>query len=570
MHRTRRTALLAPLLLLLLTTLACRANPFRDEPPTPTPAPAPAAAAPSPAPGGPLVFTQAVAQDADLFNPLLTTNPTSRDVLGKILPRLVGQDPLTGAPAPTELAEAWQWSPDGRTITFTLRSGVIWSDGVVVTSRDVGYTYAALASPEVASPLASLAAPIESIELPTPRSLVVTLAAPDCSALQSLMLPVLPSHRFATDFGDLRTSAFNRAPSVGAGPFLYAGRDEDARIDLVRNPDYWKGAPVIERYALLVIPDATQRLLRASEGSVNLALEVPGERTVLSAGQSKIVGLLRDGYSLLVMNLADPQAPQPGQDGAGALIPQTPHPILGDARVRQAIARGVNVPALVAEVYGADAAPLTGYILPTIPWAAESLPPYGYDLDAAKRLLEEAGWVAGETGYRARDGVPLQLTIITNDDNPRRVLLGERLVRAFQALGIDTRFDALPFAEASARVLGQEYDLAIVGYEGLGADPGPLEFWHSRADAPGSGLNVTSYQSAAVDRLLDEARAIPGCDTGQRGIRYRAVQQRIYDDVPALLLSGQLTHVAVPLRWPNVRPQPWSVDYNVETWVRNE
>lgn len=571
MKRPRLAPLLRLIMLLGLSALACRANPFRSEPePTPVPT-APAAqipaAIPTPAPVG-RSFTEAVPEDADLFNPLLTTNATSLDVIGKILPRLVGQDPVSGLPVPSELAETWLWSPDGRTITFTLRSGVTWSDGVVVTSRDVGFTYAALASPDVRSPLAALAAPLESIALPDARTLVVTLAAPDCSALQSLQLPVLPSHLFAAGFADIATNPFNTAPTVGAGPFLFAGREPGARIDLVRNEGYWKGAPAIERYSLLVIPDAIQRAARAGDGSVDLAMEVPGDRTIVSAGPSRTIALLRDGYSMLVMNLADPRAPEPGQDLAGALLAQTPHPVLGDARVRQALAQGLNIPQIVAEVYGADAAPLLSYVLPTIPWAFESLAPYPYDLGAARQLLDDAGWTdADGNGYRERGDQRLQLAMLTNNDNPRRVTLGERLTRALQDLGVDVRFDALPFDAASEAVLEQRYDLAIVGYEGLGADPGPLEFWHSRADVPGSGLNLSSSQSAAVDRLLDEARSIPGCDMGQRGVRYRAVQQRIHEDVPALLLSGQLEHIAIPTDWQNVLPQPWSIDYNVETWA---
>ncbi len=562
------------ILLPLLVALLLAACGDRPEPATPTPPPSPTAtvtaptATPTP---GPLLFAEAVAQDADLFNPLLTTNPTSLGVLRLLLPRLVGQEPQTGLPAPTELAESWSWAPDARTITFTLRSGVTWSDGTPVTSRDAGFTYAALAAPALQSPLAHLAAPLESLALPDDRTLVLRLRAPDCSALQSLMLPLLPSHLFADDFGDLRTNAFNRAPGVGAGPFLYQGRDEGARIDLVRNPAHWKGAPQIERYTLLVVPAAADRLAQADMGAVQLAHEVPGEGgagAAATAGAAQTVSLLRDGYSLLALNLADPAAPQPGRDAAGAPLAQPPHPILGDVRVRRALALGVELRALVVQAYGADAAPLTSYVLPTLPWAAADLPPYRFDPEAAQQLLTEAGWLprAGD-GVREREGRPLLLTLLTNEDNPRRVALAEALAVALRRLGFDLRVETLPFEQAGATVLAQRFDLAIVGYEGLGADPGPLEFWHSRADLPGGGLNLTSYQNAEVDRLLDEARALPGCDPAQRGARYRAVQMQLYDDVPVLMLSGRRTHVAVARGWQNVAPLPWGVEYNVESWA---
>lgn len=515
------------------------------------------------------IFVEAVATDADTLNPLLTTNETSQAITRLLFPALVGQDPQGGFVTPDALATGWEWSVDGRIYTFTLRSGITWSDGQPITAHDVQYTFAARADEEVQSPFRAGLAAIEQIVARDDRTIVVTLTTADCAALQLLRQPLLPSHLYRVDFSDLRDSPFNRAPVVSAGPFRFAEWKPGEEIRLVRNPAYWQGAPHLDELRFRILPDATVAVAQLLAGAID-ATFVPPEQVGMVQGRDEftLYQFPADSYSFLAFNLADPQNPQPGQDGTGVQAPQSPHPILSDARVRRALALALDYRQLLEAAYGAQYYRQAVYILPSVPWAyAASLPPYEFDLIQANTLLAAAGWTDSDgDGVREREGLRLALTLLTNDDSAPRLRIGELIEQQLARVGIEVRFAQLPFEEMAAALLGQRFDLAIAGWEKIGPDPATSTFWHSRDDLPGRGLNLASFQDAEVDAWLDSAAQWPGCDPLVRGEQYRRVQQRLYDETALIPLGGPLRSWVYQTRWRNVQPGPWGVYAGVHHW----
>ncbi|MGL4651343.1 MAG: ABC transporter substrate-binding protein, partial [Caldilineaceae bacterium] len=474
--------LLGVLLLAALPMVACAA-PWRGEV---TPAPTasvtqtPVSDLTSPAantPAAPVnddatAFVELLPSAVESFNPVLTTQPEALALQRLLLPSLVALDPATGAVQPA-LAESWVWSPDNRILTMTLRSGLAWSDGAPITSRDAAFTLAAVASAPVSSPWAPQFAAIEQVSLPEPDTLVLRQRAPDCALLPLLRLPLLPSHLFAADFGDLRTAPWNSAPSVSAGPFRHLSGAPGGEFQLVPTQDWPGGSAQVNPLIVRAEADPALRLQAVSNGSAQHAADLPadaaGQIGALPGGpQVQIVD--SDGMSMLVMNLADPAAPQPGLAPSGVLQPQAPHPVLAELNVREAIARGVDWTGLVREAYGAGAAPQASWLPPALGWAFDPAVALSvFDFARAATLLEQAGWVdAAGDGVRERNGQRLQLTLITNDDNPQRTALAQRAGEQLRALGFDVAVELLPFAVAQEAVLSQRYDLAIVGWEGLG------------------------------------------------------------------------------------------------------
>ncbi|MEZ4734112.1 MAG: ABC transporter substrate-binding protein [Caldilineaceae bacterium] len=519
------------------------------------------------------MFVQVVTEDADTLNPLLTTNSTSRAVLQKLYPVLVEQDPISGLPTMGRgLATQWQWAADGRTITFTLRSGVLWSDGVPVTAQDVKFTYDAPLIRRSRNAYRDNFANVNNVQVAAsaPYTLVLQLANADCALFQALNQPILPSHRYQSFTASQLTDP-NLRPTSSAGPFLLIDWIPGRRITLVRNAAYWKGAPRLERWEYHVIPDPLAQLQALIDGSADWLQLDPTQITQARANPAlTFYEALADSLTFVALNLANGENPQPGRTAEGALNPQDPHPILSDRRVRQALAKAVNYDQLLDEVYGNRGQRLGAYILPTVSWAyAADLPPIAYDPAEAERLLQEAGWIDSDgDGLRDRSGVPLSLSLLTNADNPQRAQLGALLVNQWRQVGIDVRFEALRFDTVADRLLAQRYDMVLIGWDNLGADPANSDFWHSRYDAPGNGANFVSYQNKQVDTWLEAARTAPTCDPAQRGSLYRAVQQQIYQDLPYILLSGQRKTWAYPSSWQEIRPEPWRFDYNAHRWWR--
>lgn len=516
------------------------------------------------------VVVQAVSLEPDSLNPLLTTNPTAQSVAAKLLPSLLGQDPFYGTVAPTALAEQWQYSADGRVYTFTLRSDVVWSDGYPVTAHAVQYTYAALADAGVDSPLRATLQPIEQLVAVDDRTVVVTLRAPHCAALQLLRYPVLPSHHYAIDFSDLRTNALNMAPTISAGPFQFAEWQPGEQIRLTRNSTYWQGTPQISEWHYRFLPDPAQQTAALMAGEVDLAQVNPVQLATLADDPRWMhFSYPAPSYSLIAFNLADPQNPQPGRTESGELNPQTPHPILSDLRVRQAFALAVDANQLLDAAYGANFYRMVSYLLPTHAWAYDTtLEPLTQNLIEAAVLLAEAGWDDSDgDGVRDRDGVPLSLTLITNEDSPARLRIGELLQTQLRQVGVDLQISALPFDEMANTLLGQQFDLAVIGWENIGPDPATSAFWHSRADQPGLGLNLASLQDEQIDQWLDEADRWPGCNPLSRAERYRSVQTRLAEHLPAIFLGGPLQTWLYPRAWQGIQPGPWQFDHNLSEWI---
>lgn len=579
--RTPNKALIS-IAFLAATGLACRASFWERTPPTPTPEPTPAVVETAPQVDSAALqgepFVEVVAADSDTFNPFDASptppNSAAPSVLDKILPHLAGVDPESSEVVPSEMATGWVWAADGRTLTITLRSGVTWSDGAPVTAADAAFSIQALIDQGgAARPNArGLDIPlVEGVTVHDPQLLSIRLREPDCSLLSDLTLPLLPSHLF-TSTTALAASDWIHAPAVGAGPFLFDSRLAGEGIVLRRNPSYWKGEPAIDPYRLAIAPQPAQRFNSVQSKAADFAVDLGVNPDWQSAETVQSTRRLLDGYSLLAINLANPGQPQPGREPTGAIVAQAPHPILGDINVRRAIAAALDTESIVRAAYGDAAAPLVTWVLPSISWAHDDqFARYGFNRDGAALLLEEAGWSlpAGET-IRRKGDAPLQLTLLTNDDNPARVQMAESIRTALAAVGFDLRTEIVPFDDASARVLAQQYDLAIVGWEGLGSDPALADFFSTHADVPGSGSNITSYQSATMDQLLDEARAIPGCSYADRSVRYREAQRLVYEDVPVILLSGQLTTDAWDPAWQGVAPSPWDAWQGVEEWRLSE
>lgn len=562
---------------------------FSDEPATPAsetpPALAPtftptalAAPAPTPAPQPAHTLIQAVHQDADSFNPVLTTNETSLAVIDKLFPRLLAQDPQTGL-APVSgggLAVDWRIGEGGQVLTFTLRTDLRWSDGQPVTARDVQFTYQALVSPAVASPYRTLAAAIAGLSVPRPDTLVVRLQQPGCPFLQLLRHPVLPAHAYGDDFSGLRDHPLNQAPTVSAGPFEFVSWTPGQEIVLARRASTATPsgaaavAPALQRWIFRVVPDAAERRRLLAAGELDLVRLAPGERQQVAALTGVVAATFpENGYTFLALNLADPADPRPGRDDQGQPVPQPPHPILGDLRVRQAIAHAIHIQRIDQAIYQGELVPMASYVLPTVGWAyAPGLAPYAYDPAAAAQLLEEAGWVDRDgDGVREKDGQVFHLTLLTNEDNPRRVQMGEFIQADLAAVGMAVTFQPLPFDRLAQELLGQRFDLALAGWDHVAPDPGLSTFWHSREDRPGTGYNFTSFHDAGVDTWLDQARLASECDPEVRAAAYRAVQEEIHARLPYVLIGSQTTGWAYSSGWQGVlEPAPWGVVLERRLW----
>jgi peptide/nickel transport system substrate-binding protein len=464
-------------------------------------------------------YVEGIVGTVQTLNPLLASNDAERAIVRLLFEGLSRLEP-DGSVTPA-LAERWEVSPAGTVYTCTLRSGVRWHDGAPLTSADILYTVALVRSPDFPDPngLAELWKRVE-VEALDDRRVRFVLERPYAPFLSYTTLAILPSHLLRhVEPAALLQSDFNRHP-VGTGPFRVAGMQEGSKglsvLDLEANPYFYGRLPYLETVRFRFYP-SEEELVEALLGQ-----EVDG-----AFGLSSVALSRAGSRSDLVLYRTYVQA-------CTILFLNTQSPLLADRRVRQAISYGLDLPALLNEL-GEPVFPANGPISP-ISWAYKTdLPPLQHDVDAASRLLEESGWHdQNGDGVRDRDVRSLELTLLTRDIPPERQVVARRIKEQLAMLGIAVRVvieeDPTVFRE---RLEARDYDLLLYGWGQLGRDPDGFALWHSSQAGPG-GFNVSGFQNAEADRLLEEGRTV--LDRDERTRAYWEFQELFQREVPAIPL----------------------------------
>ncbi len=474
-----------------------------------------------------------VRQVADATSGVGLTTPNEQ---GEFTPRLAAE-------LPTEANGGL--SADKKTVTWKLRPGLKWSDGAPLTSADVKWTWEVISNP--ASGAFSETdgfGLIEAIETPDETTAVVKYAQPFTGYLSQFAAGLLPKH--ASGAAEAMASwDWNRRP-VAAGPFVVTEWKSGESITLDRNPNYYEaGKPYLDRLIFRIIPEPAAQSAVMKQGDAQVHLwpgEDKADYDALMAGQA--AQQLVPG----IWNMAiDFNLSRPGDDDPGA---GAPHPILGDVRVRQAIAHAIDYDTLVRDVMRGQVAPSTNPF--AYGWYRCDLPRlYGYDVEKAKQLLTEAGWVEGPDGIRvaqgalnAPDGTRLSLELqgYTSFEPLQRT--EEFIVENLKAVGVEARLQNYDFSiifgsysDGSPRLVG-DYDMLIFD-RGFSLEPqGEVENTWKSTSIPGpdnvDGGNYFRWINAEADAAIEAAGAT--FDQAARRDAYCRLGEQIAQDAVQIYL----------------------------------
>jgi len=198
------------------------------------------------------------------------------------------------------LAESWEVSEDGLTVTFNLRQGVTWHDGEAFTSADVQFTVMEVLKQVHPRGPNSFKEVIE-IKTPDAHTAIFKLENPApymMRALGSYESPMVPKHLLAGQ--DVRSADIANKP-VGTGPFKFVEWKKGQYIRLDKNPDYWKeGLPYLDRIVGRFIPDASTRTAAMENGEVHYGAygAIPNV-DVVRLREMDSIGVTTDGYAMI-------------------------------------------------------------------------------------------------------------------------------------------------------------------------------------------------------------------------------------------------------------------------------
>ncbi|MCS6880746.1 MAG: peptide ABC transporter substrate-binding protein [Oscillochloridaceae bacterium] len=467
-------------------------------------------------------YVEAVVGAPERPIPLLNdplADPVGRDLIALIFDGLVriGADGLI-EPA---LAQSYEVDASGTVYHFNLRRNVTWHDGRPFTADDVVFTLRTLqvadqpAEPALAAVWQDVL--VDRLDAYTIRA---TLTAPFAPFLSMARLPILPAHVFAGKPPEAWTSGSIAERLVGTGPYRLLELREDRAV-LVANAGYFGGRPYIERLELRFIASPEAAFAALARGDVTaFGARITGAAALedLPAGiRGAVVPL--DEYTTLSFNLRRPP--------------------LNNLNLRRALAHGLNKDALIERALNGTAMPLDTPILPG--WWAYNPEArwYAPDPAAAGRILSESGFDRGADGILERDGRPLALELLV-DNEPKRRAVADEIARQWGDLGVRISVVELDGPALQARLRAHEFDMALHTWTRLGPDPDPFALWHSsRAD---TGLNYAGLDDKEIDDLLASARV--ESELAARSADYAAFQQRWISLAPSITLYQPLYRFA--------------------------
>jgi peptide/nickel transport system substrate-binding protein len=478
--------------------------------------------------------------------PMLAGDASSHDIAGLVINGLVKYD--TDLTIIGDLAESWDISKDGLTITFHLRKGVRWSDGVEFTADDIHFGYKTIIDEKTPTAYAEDFRQISKAEVLDRYTFRVTYKKPFAPALSTWgNLTVLPRHLL--EGKDITKSELARHP-IGMGPFKFVRWVPGQEVVLESNHDYFEGRPYIDRYVYRVIPDSATMFLELKTGGVDLM------------GLSPMQYTKQTNSSIFRKSFRKYRYPVPSYTYLGFNLKS---PLFADKRVRQALAYGIDKQELVDGVLLGLGSPATGpYVPGTWPYNP-NVKKYGYDKERAVTLLKEAGWEDRDgDGLLDRDGRPFEFTIITNMGNNTRLKSATIIQWRLKMIGIKVNIKAVEWATFINEFIDKRrFEAVILGWS-IGLDPDQYDIWHS-SKTKEKEFNFISFNNSEVDELLDRGRR--SFDIEERKEIYFRIQDILAEEVPYIFLYVPDATPIVHARFKGIEPAPLiGIRYNINEW----
>ncbi|WP_144630920.1 ABC transporter substrate-binding protein [Bordetella genomosp. 13] len=435
--------------------------------------------------------------DPDVLDPARARTFVGRIVFASLCDRLVDITPdLKFVP---QLAESWQTSEDGKSLTFKLRKGAFYHDNTPVDAASVKANLErAIALPD--SNRKSELVSVASVEAPDAQTVVLHLKQPDAGLLSQL----------SDRAGMMQSPAsFDKDPGakpVCSGPYQFKERVQNDRIVLEKFPKYWDAASYhFDRVVFTPMPDSTVRLNNLRAGGLDIVERIaPSDaKTVKDDPKLVLDAVTGLGFQSFAVNLGNGKRAE--------------NPLAKDKRVRQALELAIDRD-VINQVVGEGMFQPAHQPFPPASFAFDkSVEHAGRDPEKARKLLKEAGV----------DRVKFEITYGNNTTM-------QQVYELVQAMGAEAGFDItlrpMEFAALQSALPRGDFEVGQTGWSGR-VDPGGNIFQYVSCKG---NLNDGRYCDPEVDKWLAEAQAV--ADEGKRKALYSQVLKKMQEERPAIYL----------------------------------
>jgi len=484
-------------------------------------------AAASAAPSSLVVCSEASPEGFDIvqYTAAVTADASAETLFDRLIRFVPGSTELEPG-----LAQSWQVSDDGLSYTLQLRRGVKFHRSKTFTpsrdfnADDVLWSFQRQLDPQhpwhALSPrgfpyFESMAFGdlIERIEKLDDHQVRFVLRHPEAPFLADLAMGFasIYSAEYAAQLLAAGTPEKLNSEPIGSGPFIFERYAKDAQIRFRGNPDYWDGAPPMDRLIFAITPDPNVRLQKLKAGDCQIAVYPRPTDIAQLKNEPDLKVLELD--SLMVAYIAL----------------NVRHPPLDDPRVRQAINLAFDKPAYLRAQFGeGNASPAVAPYPPTLWGQDEALTGWPYDPQRARQLLADSGHADG-----------FKLSIWTRPGggptNPNPGIGAQMLQADLAAIGVQAEVRVFEWGELIKRAKNGEHDLVFMGWSGDNGDPDNFLTPNLSCAAAKSGENQAGWCNAEFDALIARARSLS--DQAQRAALYRQALGIFTQQAPWLPLA---------------------------------
>jgi len=502
---------------------------------------------PEPSEGPSGLLRVGITEASGNFNPIYYSSAYDGYVVDLIFEGLAQRN-FTGDDFEPVVAKDWNISEDGRVITFNLREDVVFSDGEKLTANDVVFTYRAIADPSYTGRYGSVVRDLEGYEafsagdteefpgVVADGDYKVTFTFVDGKRTNfaNTLFAIMPEHYYGEGYSYGNTAPIEEKSAVplGSGPYKLDNFTEAQFIYLVRNENYaGEGYQIAE--LLLQFVDQSTDIVQLMNGEVDLLAGVIEPNKIKEArdGGYSINEYPRSGYGYINFN--------------------TEFGPTADVAVRQALVYAFDTEGFVNNYFrdsdtGVVLASTQNHPFSQVSWVitdslVSQLIDYSYDIEKAKSILDEAGWVVGADGIRAKDGQLLELNIAAMPEHDILATLIPMWQQAWgEELGAKLNIAYLEFNtildyviyDSDANV--EKWSLFFLATSITTPDPDSV-YTQFHSSEVGSGKDNTSrYKNPELDALLDEARVI--MDIEEARPKYAEIVKILNRDMPRVVV----------------------------------
>ena len=482
------------------------------------------------------------------FTPIHYTAGTTFDASSKnVFDRLVLFERGTTKIIPG-LAESWDVSEDGKTYTFHLRKGVDFhatpyftptrqfnADDVLFSfnrASDVNHPYHKVsgASYEYYEAM-GMGDLIASLTKKDDHTVVFELTKPEAPFIANLAMDFASIH--SAEYADNMMKAgtpemFDQKP-IGTGPFMFVSYQKDSMIRYRAHPTYWRGKAAIDKLVFSITPDASVRYAKLQKGECHV-MPYPNPADLAAMKTDSGINMMeKEGLNV------------------GYLAFNTEKKPYDDIRVRKALNMAVNKAAIIDAIYQGAGKAATNPIPPTIWSYNKAIKDYPYDVEAAKKLMAEAGLENGfETDLWA---MPVQRPY-----NPNARRMAEMIQADWAKLGVKAKIVTYEWGEYLKRSKEGEHQTVLMGWTGDNGDPDNFLSVLLGCDAIGSA-NRARWCHKPFDDLLQQAKLTS--DVEKRTQLYEQAQKIFKEQAPWITVAHSVVFEPVRKEVVNYKIDPF-------------